>query len=241
MNIYPSIDILGGKCVRLLKGRFDQVTHYPRAPIEFAQAYADAGAKHLHIVDLSGAEASENRQFDLIKTIVEDSPLEVQVGGGIRCQAEVERLLELGVKRVVIGSLAVKDEPATRAIFEALGGDRITLAADVQWKDDAFRVATEGWTQTENITGFELIQRYQSAGLQHVLCTDIQKDGTLEGPNVALYQKLVQSYPGLQVQASGGVQGLSDLPKLRETGAHGVIIGKALLEQRFTLEEALRC
>ncbi len=236
MIIYPAIDLIDGAVVRLHKGNFDQLTAYDVDPICVAQSYADAGATWLHLVDLNGAKNPENRQISLISKIIENTGLNVQTGGGIRSFDEVKTLIKVGARRVVIGSLAVRDTRTTKRIFDTFGPERICLAADVVWQNDNFYIAVSGWQKTSSLSLFTFIKNYHESGLRHALCTDIDRDGTLAGCNSNLYRTVKQAFPDLLLQASGGVSVLSDLEGL---SADGVIIGKALYEGRFSVKEAL--
>ena len=236
MIIYPAIDLMNGAVVRLHKGVFDRLTTYSTNPIYVAQSYADAGAQWLHLVDLDGAKNPENRQISLITNIIENTGLNVQVGGGIRSFDDVKTLIAAGASRVVIGSLAVRDTETTKRIIEAFGPERICLAADVIWKNNSFYIAVSGWQEASKLGLFAFIETYLESGLRHTLCTDIDKDGTLAGCNRDLYQMLKRAFPNLCLQASGGVSMLDDLVGLP---ADGVIVGKALYEGRFDFKEAL--
>ena len=236
MIIYPAIDLIDGAVVRLHKGDFAQLTTYGTDPVAVAKSYADAGSSWLHLVDLDGARNPENRQVALLRKIIDESGLKVQTGGGIRALEDVEALINAGASRVVIGSLAVRDPIATKAIFAKFGAEKICLAADVIWQNDGFYVAVAGWQEASNLDLFSFLKGYLEDGLRHVLCTDIDRDGTLTGCNRDLYRDVKESFPDVQLQASGGVSHLDDLAGL---AADGVIIGKALYEGRFTVAEAL--
>ena len=236
MIIYPAIDLIDGAVVRLHKGDFDRLTKYSANPMCVAKSYADAGAKWLHLVDLDGAKDPEKRQVALIAEIIDDTGLNVQVGGGIRSFEDVETLLTAGASRVVVGSLAAYDIETTKRIFEAFGPERICLAADVIRQNNSFHIAVSGWQKASSLDLFDFIETYLWSGLRHTLCTDIDRDGTLAGCNRDLYQLVKQAFPNLRLQASGGVSVLDDLVGLP---ADGVIIGKALYEGRFNVKEAL--
>ncbi len=236
MIIYPAIDLFDGAVVRLHKGDFDQLTNYSSNPVCVAQSFADAGAQWLHLVDLDGAKNPENRQISLIGKIINNTGLNVQVGGGIRSFDDVKTLIAAGASRVVIGSLAVRDTETTNRIFEAFGSERICLAADVITQGDRFYIALSGWQEASNFDLFTFIETYLESGLRHTLCTDIDRDGTLTGCNRDLYQMVKRAFPNLLLQASGGISVLDDLVGLP---ADGVIIGKALYEGRFDVKEAL--
>ena len=200
------------------------------------RAYADAGASWLHLVDLDGAKDPANRQTDLISRIIEGSGLKVQTGGGIRSRGDVEALLAAGASRVVIGSLAVRDRAAVTAMMAELGPEAICLAADVVRRNDAFMIAVSGWQEASDLALSDFLNGFMPSGLRHVLCTDIDRAGTLTGPNKALYDAVKREFPEIRLQASGGVKGIEDLGGL---GTDGVIIGRAIYEGKIELEAAL--
>lgn len=236
MILYPAIDLLEGNCVRLYKGDYAQQTVYSHDPVGMAATFLNAGAEWIHIVDLSGAKDSSNRQTQLIERLVKSTQASVQTGGGIRTISDVQALLACGAKRVVIGSLAVKNIPLTTHILTEYGGDSVTIALDVL----NGHIAVSGWQEETKQTLEQLIETYLPYGLKHVLCTDIGRDGTLQGPNTALYTSFKHSYPSLHIQASGGIATLNDLENLNKSGINGAIIGKALYEGCFTLDQALK-
>jgi phosphoribosylformimino-5-aminoimidazole carboxamide ribotide isomerase len=240
MEIYPAIDLINGRCVRLSEGDYNAQTNYDIDPLVMAASYKQAGARWLHLVDLDGAKDPAARQKKLIAALVEKSGLKVQTGGGVRSAVDVKELLELGVARIIIGSLCVRDVKAVMSIFEDPGPEKIVLALDVRGDfEKGFFVATAGWQDTSTSKVDEVIRQYRGTA-KHILCTDISKDGKLKGPNVQLYKYLCTQYPEMQFQASGGVSQLDDLNELKAGGAAGAIIGKALYEKKFTLDEALR-
>lgn len=236
MIIYPAIDLIAGEVVRLHKGDFAQKTTYGTDPVAVARAYAQAGASWLHLVDLDGAKDPANRQTELISRIIDGSGLKVQTGGGIRSRGDVEALLAAGASRVVIGSLAVRDRDLVAAMIADLGPEAICLAADVVRQGDEFMIAVSGWQEASTLTLSAFIEGFVSSGLRHVLCTDIDRDGTLNGPNKALYDTVKAAFPDIRLQASGGVKGVEDLDGL---GTDGVIIGRAIYEGRIDLKAAL--
>ncbi|MFT5996792.1 MAG: phosphoribosylformimino-5-aminoimidazole carboxamide ribotide isomerase, partial [Glaciecola sp.] len=200
------------------------------------------GAKVLHIVDLTGAKDPARRQIPLIKSMVATGLMAFQAGGGVRTKQDVIDLLEAGVDRVVIGSLAVSEQALVARWFEEFGADKIVLALDVNIDQNNNKfVATHGWQQNSGVSIDTLITHYSAVGLIHVLCTDISKDGTLKGANNELYKELVAQYPNIQWQASGGIGSLADISALKPTNVQGVILGRALLEGKFTLLEAIQC
>ncbi len=236
MILYPAIDLICGAVVRLHKGDFDQLTQYGTDPVAVAKTYADAGATWLHLVDLDGAKNPQNRQIDLIANIINSTGLLVQTGGGIRSADDVAALLDAGAARVVIGSLAVRDPDVVKQLMQMHGPEKICLAADVILQNDSFYIAVSGWQEASDLSLFDFLNMFAPAGLTHVLCTDIDRDGTLRGFNRALYTSVKQEFSYLQLQASGGASRLEDLKHL---DADGVIIGKALYEGRFSVAEAL--
>lgn len=242
MIIYPAIDLRGGRVVRLTEGRFDQEKSYGDDPLAVARDFAAAGATWLHVVDLDGAKDPGRRQAELLAKLARDSGLRVQTGGGIRAEAQVAALLAGGAQRVIVGSLAARDPGLVRGWLARFGGERIVLAPDVRLDAAGIpRVAAAGWQESTGVALDDFLRRYVDAGLVHILCTDISRDGKLTGPNTGLYSELVGKFPALQLQASGGVSSLDDLRALRQTGAAGAIVGRALYEKKFTLSEALTC
>lgn len=242
MKLIPAIDLRGGRTVRLYQGDYERETVYDAAPEGLAERYAAAGIATLHVVDLDGARTGAPDNLRAIERIVKVTALAIQCGGGIRSRADLERLFDAGVARAVVGSLAVEDPDRVGTWIGDAGSDRICVAFDVRPDDHgAYRLATAGWTRDSRLELHEGLGRFAGSGLQHVLCTDIARDGTLAGPNVALYEQLVEAWPAIRFQASGGVAGLESLRALATTGADAAIVGRALLEGRFTIEEAVAC
>ncbi len=242
MEFYPAIDLRNGRVVRLHQGDYAQETVYGADPLRLAQQYRDSGAQWIHVVDLDGARDGSFSNLQAIEQIVGFAGLAVQCGGGIRDQAGLDRLRAAGAQRVVIGSLAVREPNLVCQWLRDLGPEDICLALDVRQDEQGrMAVATAGWIEDSGVSLWDALLRYRDCGLRHVLCTDIGRDGTLAGPNLALYRALSESQPDLAIQASGGVARLDDLAQLRGSGVAGVVIGKALLEGRFTPAEALRC
>ena len=241
--IYPAIDLMDGGCVRLLKGDFNQRTNYDISPLQVARRCAEAGAEWMHIVDLDGAKHGKTEQADLIIQIAKESGLNIQTGGGLRELAHIERLLSGGVQRVVIGSLAVTHPQMVKFWINDLGHDRIVLALDVNKneEDGQYYPATRGWTESGSKTLNTVLDDYMGSGLKTVLITDIERDGVLKGANVDLYKQIATDYPTLQLITSGGVGTLAHVRKLKKLKPHGIIIGKALYEDKFTLTEAIEC
>ena len=240
--IFPAIDLMDGRCVRLFKGRFDERTNYDLDPVDVAQGYKLAGAEWMHVVDLDGAKAGTSIQFDLIGRIARESGLRVQSGGGIRDLGAVTRLLEAGVERVVIGSLAVTQPVMVRRWIKELGPDRVCLAFDVNLDGNGIAFpAIKGWTEETAEPFSEVIDGYNGSGLKTILVTDIGHDGAETGGNTALYEQILRDYPTLQLITSGGVGTLDHVRALKALDPYGVIIGRALYEGNFTLAEAIAC
>lgn len=238
----PAIDLIDGQVVRLFQGDYQQKTKYQYTPKERQDTYFDAGATVMHFVDLDGAKDSTKRQLSTLKTVLNHSEMIIQVGGGIRNEQDVQQLLELGADRVVIGSLAIKQPELIANWLKQYGGDKVVLALDVKIDEQGNKtLPTHGWIKDSGVNLEDLLDNYIAVGLKHVLCTDISKDGTLSGTNVSLYQELVANYPSIQWQASGGIGSLDDIKALIPTGVAGVILGRSLLEGKFTLEEAIAC
>jgi phosphoribosylformimino-5-aminoimidazole carboxamide ribotide isomerase len=237
MQLIPAIDLRDGRCVRLLKGDFAQETRYAVDPVQLAGQYRALGAQRLHVVDLDGAKRGEPVNLELIRRMQEAAGISVQLGGGIRTRASLE--LALGVaERAVVGSLAVSDPDLVVSWLTELGPERLTLALDVRLTEDGTPlIATHGWTRASTLTLAAAIERFAAAGLAHVLCTDIDRDGALTGPNVELYRDCAARWPGIAFQASGGVRSAADLAALAEAGVAATVSGKALLEGRLTTEE----
>lgn len=240
MLIYPAIDIRGGRCVRLAQGDFGAETQYGD-PVEQARLFAAAGAEWIHVVDLDGARDGAARQRDLIGLIVEASRAKVQCGGGVRTVDDVKALLDLGAARVVAGSAAVTRPDEFAGWIRQFGAERLCAAFDVKPANGGYAVATHGWRETSGVLLDAALERYAGGALRHALITDVSRDGMLGGPNRALYADISARFPGLAVQASGGVASLTDLAVLNAAGAAGAIVGRALYERRFTLEDALAC
>jgi len=239
MIVYPAIDLRGGVCVRLMHGRFDAVTHYDDEPAARLAAFAASGAAWAHIVDLDGAEAGRAVQHGLIGDLAAALDIRIQSGGGVRSADDVQRLLDAGVSRVVVGSLAVSDPDTVSGWLQRFGPDRITLAIDVKADGDRWVPALKGWTEAAGIDLWAALDRYPQGAARHLLVTDVGRDGALTGPNLDLLGELVRRRPDLRIQASGGVSSLADLAAARAIGCDGAIVGRALYEGRFTVAEAL--
>ena len=237
MLLMPAIDLRHGRCVRLYQGDFGAETRYEHEPHELLLRYRGLGATWLHVVDLDGAKDGVLANRSVIVALASQRAVRLQVGGGIRTAAAIDDLLRAGVERVVVGSAAV-ERPAEVADWIArFGAERICLALDVRIDPRGPMVRTRGWTEGTAITLWEAIERYPQGSLRHVLCTDIERDGAMSGPDVELYKAATQRFPELAWQASGGVRDAADLKALAACGVAAAVSGKALLEERITAEE----
>jgi phosphoribosylformimino-5-aminoimidazole carboxamide ribotide isomerase len=238
VQLIPAIDLVDGRCVRLLHGDFAAETRYAVTPEALYASYAALGADWLHLVDLDGARDGTPAQLPLVAALARLGRLKLQVGGGLRDRAAVERTLAAGASRVVIGSLAISDPDLVLAWLRRLGPEAIVLAFDVRLDARGEpRVATHGWREQSSLSLWDAVARFTSAGLRHALCTDVGRDGALTGPNCCLYVDAVRRFPGIAWQASGGVRDAGDLWALRDGGVAAAISGRALLEGRLPAAE----
>ncbi|WP_343189161.1 1-(5-phosphoribosyl)-5-[(5-phosphoribosylamino)methylideneamino]imidazole-4-carboxamide isomerase [Buchnera aphidicola (Chaitoregma tattakana)] len=239
--IIPSLDILDNNIVRLYKGNYKQVKFYDYDLFNLAEKYKLGGAKILHIVDLSGSRNPKNRQIKLVEKIIKKIDLPIQIGGGIRSIKEIEDLLALGVSRIVIGSSAVTNIYETKKWFTKYSNN-LVLAVDVVYRQNTFsEIKINGWVKSTGKDMIKLIYEYKKIGLKHLLCTDINKDGTLDGPNFNLYKNITRKFYDLRIQASGGISSIKDIENIKCTNVSSVIVGRALLEKRFNISEAIAC
>ena len=234
MLIFPAIDLVGGKAVRLFKGDYAQMTVYDDDPLHAARGFEAAGATHLHMVDLEGARDGGTPNFDAVRRVAQGTGLFVEIGGGIRDMAVVEKYLDAGVKRVILGTAAVSDEAFVREAVRRFGS-AVALGADV--KDG--QVAIRGWLELSGMTLDAFCEKYQAMGVSTLICTDISRDGALRGANRALYADLQRKYR-MAIVASGGVSSLEDVKALSALGLYGAIIGKAVYTGDIDLKEAIR-
>lgn len=240
--IIPALDLIDGKVVRLHQGDYGQQRDYGNDPLPRLQDYQQQGGEVLHLVDLTGAKDPAARQIPLLRKLLAGVSVPVQVGGGIRSEDDVAALLEAGAARVVIGSTAVRQPDVVKQWFTRFGADALVLALDVRIAaDDSKNIAVSGWQEDSGVTLEQIVDEFLPYGLKHVLCTDISRDGTLSGSNVALYQEVCARYPQVAFQSSGGIGSLEDIAALRGSGVQGVIVGRALLEGKFTVKEAIAC
>jgi phosphoribosylformimino-5-aminoimidazole carboxamide ribotide isomerase len=237
MRVIPAIDLKDGKCVRLFQGDFNRCTEYDDDPPALAAKYQEMGFTELHIVDLDGAQSGQQLNRATIAAIAAQSQLTIQLGGGIRDAGTIAAWLDAGVSRCVIGSCAVTEPTLVREWLSEFGPERIMLALDVRFTGKSPRLATHGWTTDNELTLWQCLEDYQSFGLQQVLCTDVSRDGAMSGPNLDLYVDVIDRFPAITLQASGGVRNMADLDQLQEIGAHAAITGRALLDGRITETE----
>lgn len=237
MILYPSLDIFEGKVVRLEKGDFSRVTHFDRTPEEWISEFEAAGARHLHLVDLSGAQEPKNRQVKKLTALLRSTKLQVQVGGGVRDLAGAADYLSSGAARVVIGSLALTQPKIFSDILKKFSPEKICVALDVTVENNVPVVRTHGWSRSSGKTALQVISDLRSRGVRRFLCTDISKDGMMTGPGFGLYELLRENFPELEFQASGGVSTVEDLARLRKLGLHSTVLGRAVLSEKIKLQE----
>lgn len=233
MQIIPAIDIIDGKCVRLTRGDYAQKKVYNENPLEVAKQFEDTGIKRLHLVDLDGAKAGRIINWKVLENIAAKTDLLIDFGGGIKAEKDIEIIFNSGGAIVTIGSIAVKEPEIFYQWLRKYGGDKILLGADV--KDE--KISIHGWTEQTEINLFDFLKQNIEKGLQQAFCTDISKDGLLQGPAIDLYKKIIGRFPQLFFIASGGVSSMQDLEQLKETGCKGVIIGKALYERKIKIPD----
>lgn len=232
MEIIPAIDIIGGKCVRLIKGDFKLKKVYSFNPLKIAQIFQKAGLKKLHLIDLEGAREGKIKNWETIKKIAKDTNLEIEFGGGIRNEKDIKKLLGLGIKKVVLGSLVLKEPAKFKRIVRKFP-DKIIVAMDVLGKKICYR----GWQEKAKINVDSFLENLINLGVKTIIVTDIERDGTLKGPNFSLYKKLLKAFPNLEIIASGGVRNIQDLKKISKLGIAGAIIGKAIYENKISLKD----
>jgi phosphoribosylformimino-5-aminoimidazole carboxamide ribotide isomerase len=233
MKIFPAIDIIDGKCVRLTQGDYEQKKIYNEDPLAVAQQFEEAGIKQLHVVDLDGAKAGHVVNWKTLELLAKRTSLTLDVGGGIKTREEATKLFETGVSQINIGSMAVKNPEVLKQWLHEFGPERIILSADVRNE----HIAINGWQDNSTLHIVSFVQQFLEDGLRYVTCTDIATDGMLTGPNVLLYKKIRQQFPSLHLIASGGVSALNDLRDLEKIGVYGAIVGKAIYETKISLSE----
>ncbi|MCI5048499.1 MAG: 1-(5-phosphoribosyl)-5-[(5-phosphoribosylamino)methylideneamino]imidazole-4-carboxamide isomerase [Aquisalinus sp.] len=239
MLIYPAIDLIDGKCVRLAQGAFDAVTQYNDDPLRQLKSFVQDGAEQVHIVDLDGARAGKPVQHDLIGKLTTAAGIAVQAAGGVRTREHVQALLDNGVSRVVIGSLAILEPDQVTGWLADYGPESFTISLDIKVEGGEPIIATHGWEKSSGKLLWDILSYHAEAGMKHVLVTDVSRDGMLTGPNLPLMQEIISRFPNIALQASGGVGTIGDIRQLKQAGAAAAIVGKALYEGKFTLAEAV--
>ena len=233
MKIFPAIDLFDNKAVRLYKGDYAQMTVYNENPVEVARAFKAQGAAQIHVVDLAGAKLGEPMHMDIVRKIVDETGLFVEIGGGIRSMDTIQKYISAGASRVILGTAAVTDEAFLKEALSAYG-EKIAVGADIA---DG-KVAIKGWLEKSAYDVYSFLEKMQSLGVKTIICTDVSKDGAMKGANHALYKELTEKF-NLQVIASGGVSSMDDIKTLTETGVYGAIIGKAYYIGAIDLKEAI--
>ena len=233
MRIIPAIDIIDGKCVRLTKGDYNTKKVYNENPLEIAKAFEGAGIQYLHVVDLDGAKASSIVNYKTLEQLATKTNLKIDFGGGLKSDEDLKIAFESGANQITGGSIAVKKPDIFKNWIQSYGSDKIILGADCKNE----KIAVSGWLEESDLDVIPFISKYQSKGIDYVICTDISKDGMLEGPSFDLYKRILSEVPSIKLIASGGISKFDELPKLAEMGCEGVIIGKAIYENRISLKE----
>ncbi len=233
MKIFPAIDLIDGCAVRLFKGDYAQKTVYSNSPVDVAKSFVEAGAEYIHIVDLDGARDGSNANIEVVRSIVKESGLKAEIGGGIRSAEAIEKYLDLGVMRVILGTAAVTDSKFLESAVTAYG-ERVAVGVDI--KDG--KVAIKGWTQVSELDCFEFCRRLEKLGVKTVICTDISKDGVMSGTNIDLYKSLSEQF-SMDIVASGGVSSIENVRTLAEMNMYGAILGKALYTGAIDLKQAI--
>lgn len=233
MRIIPAIDIIDAKCVRLSKGDYSTKKVYNENPLEIAKQFEAHGIQHLHLVDLDGAKSKHIVNYKILEEIASKTKLKIDFGGGLKSDEDLRIAFESGAKQITGGSIAVKDKSLFSSWIQQYGNEKIILGADAKEE----KIAISGWQEDSKEELIPFIQEYQEKGIQYVICTDISKDGMLEGPSFQLYQKILEECQGVKLIASGGISTFEELPKLAELGCEGTIIGKAIYENRISLKQ----
>ncbi|WP_430896528.1 MULTISPECIES: 1-(5-phosphoribosyl)-5-[(5-phosphoribosylamino)methylideneamino]imidazole-4-carboxamide isomerase [unclassified Paraflavitalea] len=233
MEIIPAIDIIEGKCVRLTEGDYSQKKIYNEHPLEVAKQFEDVGLKRLHLVDLDGAKAGAVKNWKVLESIASKTNLVIDFGGGIKQEKDVSIVFDSGAALATVGSVAVKDKDSFLSWMKKFGADKFLLGADVKNE----KIAVGGWLETTNVWIYDFIEQYMEEGVKQLFCTDVSKDGKLEGPSLKLYEAILERFDKLHFIASGGVSNMKDLEDLRAIGCAGAIVGKAIYENRISLDD----
>ena len=236
MILVPAIDIINGQCVRLTKGDYDTKKVYNESPVEVAKAFEGAGLTHVHVVDLDGARAKHIVNAKVLEQIATQTSLQVDFGGGIKSETDLQTALDCGASQVTLGSIAVSEPELVGEWLEKFGAEQLILGADAKNR----RIATHGWEQDSGLDVIDFIKDYTQKGFEYVLCTDVAKDGMLAGPSLELYYEILEQLPELSLIASGGVTTMDDIYQCAELGCTAAIIGKAIYENKLSLKELER-
>ena len=237
MRIIPAIDIIEGKCVRLTKGDYNTKKIYNENPLEVAKEFEAAGIEYLHVVDLDGAKASQIINYKVLEQIASKTSLKIDFGGGLKSDKDLEIAFNSGANQITGGSIAVKNKPVFESWITKFGAEKIILGADFYPDNSGGKIATNGWQEESSLELIPFISDYQQKGIQYVICTDISKDGMLQGPSFEVYKNILAEVKPLKLIASGGISTFDELPKLAELGCEGVIIGKAIYENKISLKQ----
>jgi phosphoribosylformimino-5-aminoimidazole carboxamide ribotide isomerase len=237
MRIIPAIDIIDGKCVRLTKGDYNTKKIYNESPLEVAKEFEAAGIEYLHVVDLDGAKASKIINYKVLEQIASKTNLKIDFGGGLKSDKDLEIAFNSGANQITGGSIAVKNSEVFESWIEKYGSKKIILGADFYPDTSGGKIATNGWQEESSLELIPFINNYKQKGIQYVICTDISKDGMLEGPSFDIYKEILSEVKNLKLIASGGISTFNELPKLAEMGCEGVIIGKAIYEHKISLKQ----
>ncbi|MGY0407480.1 MAG: 1-(5-phosphoribosyl)-5-[(5-phosphoribosylamino)methylideneamino]imidazole-4-carboxamide isomerase [Polaribacter sp.] len=237
MRIIPAIDIIGGKCVRLAKGNYNTKKIYKENPLEAAKEFEASGIEYLHVVDLDGAKASQIINYNILEKIASKTNLKIDFGGGLKSDKDLEIAFNSGANQITGGSIAVKNSKIFESWIEKYGSEKIILGADFYPDNSSRKIATNGWQEESNLELIPFVNKYQKKGIKYVICTDISKDGMLQGPSFDIYNDILSEIKNIKLIASGGISTFEELPKLVEIGCEGVIIGKAIYENKISLKQ----
>ena len=237
MRIIPAIDIIDGKCVRLTKGDYSTKKIYNESPLEVAKEFEAAGIEYLHVVDLDGAKASQIMNYKVLEQIASKTSLKIDFGGGLKSNKDLEIAFNSGANQITGGSIAVKNSDIFESWIEKYGAQKIILGADFYPDSAGGKIATNGWQEESTLELIPFIKEYQDKGIQYVICTDISKDGMLQGPSFEVYKEIITEVKNVKLIASGGISTFDELPRLAENGCEGVIIGKAIYEKKISLKQ----
>lgn len=233
INIIPAIDIIQGKCVRLSQGDYTKQKTYNENPLEVAKSFEDHGIKHLHLVDLDGAKSSKVVNWKVLESIANNTSLKIDFGGGVKSDEDIRKVFESGANQITAGSIAVKSPDKVYEWMSTYGSERIILGADVKNN----KIAINGWKEESKIELFSFLEDFTKKGVEHVICTDISKDGMMAGSSIDLYKEIMSRFPALKLIASGGVSSMREIQELQTSNLHGAIVGKAIYEGQITLQE----